>query len=173
MEHLHLTESADAFVAEGVVLGVASGAPFHLAYDLRLDGDWRVQACQARIKGAASQELVLIADGMGHWADATGAGLPALDGCLDVDIMVTPFTNTLPIRRQALAPGESAEILVAYISVPDLTVRPMRQRYTFLARTDAGGTWRYEGLESGFRADVTVDGDGLVVDYPPIWRRVG
>jgi uncharacterized protein len=172
MEHLQLTEAPEAVIADGVVLGVADGTPFELTYQVRVDQTWRVQACELRTAGAASHELLLIADGMGHWLDATGASVPALDGCLDIDIAVTPFTNTLPVRRLALAPGASEEIVVAYISVPDLSVRPARQRYTHLTRTDAGSTYRYEGLESDFRADIAVDADGLVVDYPPIWRRV-
>ena len=45
--------------------------------------------------------IELRADGRGHWADAaTGSPLP-LDGCVDIDIYPSPFTNTLPIRRFA------------------------------------------------------------------------
>jgi hypothetical protein len=95
-----------------------------------------------------------------------------LDGCHDVDIRVTPFTNTLPIRRLALAPGASAELRVGYITVPDLSIRPVRQRYTCLARSESGGIFRYDSLDSGFRADLTVDAHGLVVEYPGIWMRV-
>jgi uncharacterized protein len=94
-----------------------------------------------------------------------------LDGCLDLDISRTPFTNTLPIRRVALAPGESTDLLVAYTSVPDLSIRPVRQRYTCLSRTPSDGTYRYEGLESNFTADLLVDEKALVVDYPGIWKR--
>ncbi|HEV2238134.1 MAG TPA: putative glycolipid-binding domain-containing protein [Ktedonobacterales bacterium] len=174
MEHLHLTGSASEVFATGVVLGVGSGGEaFHLTYELHTDGDWRVRTCAFALAGAAGRGLRLTSDAAGHWSDGAGAHLPALDGCEDIDITVTPFTNTLPIRRLALAPGESREILVAYVSVPELTVRPVRQRYTHLAQTDSGGTWRYEGLESGFRADLTVDADGVVLDYPGIWRRIG
>jgi len=90
---------------------------------------------------------------------------------LDIDISHTPFTNTLPIHRLALTPGESADLLVAYITVPDLSVRPVQQRYTCLSHTTSGGVYRYEGLESNFTADLLVDAQGLVVDYPGIWKR--
>jgi hypothetical protein len=172
MEHLHLTEASGEVVATGTVLGVASGA-FQLVYEVRAASDWRVRSCALQVEGASRHALRLASDGIGHWTDEAGQRLPALDGCLDVDIMATPFTNTLPIRRLALTPGESAEIVVAYISVPDLAVRPARQRYTHLTQTDAGGTYRYEGLESGFHADLAVDADGLVLDYPGIWGRTG
>ena len=45
-------------------------------------------------------------------------------GCIDVDIRATPFTNTLPIRRLALQPGESRDLRMAFIDVPGLDVRP-------------------------------------------------
>ena len=173
MEHLHLTEASGEVVATGTVLGVAGGGAFHLVYEVRAASDWRVRSCAVRVEGASGRALRLASDGMGHWTDEAGQRLPALDGCLDVDIMVTPFTNTLPIRRLALVPGESAEIVVAYISVLDLAVRPARQRYTHLTQTAAGGAYRYEGLDTSFRADLTVDADGLVLDYPGIWRRLG
>ncbi|HEY7176965.1 MAG TPA: putative glycolipid-binding domain-containing protein, partial [Micromonosporaceae bacterium] len=76
-------------------------------------------------------------------------------------------TNTLPIRRLGLGVGESAEILVGYIDVPTLTLRPAAQRYT--RSTDR--TYRYES--GSFRADVIVDDAGLVIDYVRLWRRVG
>lgn len=173
MEHLHLTETGAANHVESVVMGVAGGEPFHLTYQLEADAHWHVRACSFQLGGATDRTLRLSADGAGRWTDAAGSPLPALDGCLDVDITVTPFTNTLPIRRLALAPGASAEITVAYVSVPDLGFRPARQRYTHLARTETGGSFRYEGLESGFRADLQVDAEGLVLGYPGIWRRVG
>ena len=172
LEHLHLVADETSVLADGLVLGITEAAPFRLGYQVRTDGNWTVRECQLRAGGADDLAVRLISDGVGHWTDADGQPQPSLDGCLDVDISVTPFTNTLPIRRLALAPGQSAELLVAYITVPDLGVRPVRQRYTCLSRTPSGGSYRYEGLESGFRADLAVDGPGLVVDYPDIWQRV-
>ncbi|HEX5502042.1 MAG TPA: putative glycolipid-binding domain-containing protein, partial [Thermomicrobiales bacterium] len=108
----------------------------------------------------------------GHWTAADGATPPDLAGCLDVDIRVTPFTNTLPIRRLGLRPGESAELAVAYLALPALAVTRERQRYTCLAAGPDGGLYRYESLPGGFRADLSVDADGLVLDYPGLFRRV-
>jgi hypothetical protein len=92
--------------------------------------------------------------------------LPA--GCDDVDIMAVTFTNTLPIRRLRLAIGEAREINAAYVTVPQLAVEVARQRYTRLAANE----YRYEGLGTGFTAVLTVDDDGIVIDYPQLSRRV-
>ena len=106
---------------------------------------------------------MLHVDDQGHWRDDAGP-LPDLDGCLDVDISSTPCTNTLPIRRLALAIGESRDIDVAYLSVPRLTISRARQRYQ---RLDRG--YRYRS--GRFAADLTVDDADLVIDYPNLWRR--
>ena len=99
--------------------------------------------------------------------------MPALDGCLDVDLSATPFTNTLPIRRLALAPGWATEITVVYVEVPSLRVGVARQRYRCLT-WGAGGrrAIAYETAAGDFTADITVDADGLVVEYPQIARQV-
>ncbi|MEZ5648695.1 MAG: putative glycolipid-binding domain-containing protein, partial [Alphaproteobacteria bacterium] len=110
-----------------------------------------------------------IADGEGQWKDQNGILVSELDGCIDIDISATPFTNTLPIRRLNLKQGEAADLSVVYIAVPELAPRKVRQRYTCL---EPGKIYRYEGLDSGFAAEITVDDDGLVIDYPGIFRRM-
>jgi hypothetical protein len=92
--------------------------------------------------------------------------MPALDGCVDVDISTTPLTNTLPVRRLRLAPGDSTEIQVGYVEVPALTITAVSQRYT---RIDER-TYRY--ASGSFAADVIFDEDDLVTDYEGLWQRV-
>ena len=91
-----------------------------------------------------------------------------LDGCTDVDLVSTPFTNTLPIRRLGLEPGQSADVRVAWIDHDTLQVAPVRQRYTRLEDR----RWRYESLETGYDAELEVDEHGLVLDYPDEFRRI-
>ncbi len=76
-----------------------------------------------------------------------------LEAAREVDIAVSPLSNTLPIRRLELAIGESADITTAYVAVPELTVVADPQRYTRLARHD----YLYESRDSDFRRVLTVD----------------
>lgn len=39
-------------------------------------------------------------------------------------------------------------------------------------RSAEGGLYRYESVLSGFNAKLQLDADGLVVEYPGIFRRV-
>ncbi len=47
-----------------------------------------------------------------------------------------------------------------------------RQRYTCLELNADGGLYKYEGLESDFIAELPVDSDGLVIDYPGLFKRI-
>jgi uncharacterized protein len=171
MEHLRLQLDDDGIAADGVIIGVAEERPFRVRYEIRCDPGWDVRSvCVAEVS-SISPTIDLFADGEGNWATRDGVTVPDLGGCVDVDLSMTPFTNTLPIRRLELAPDESAELSVAYIQVGKAQVRAEQQRYTRLESYSGGELYRYESLDSGFTADLPVDEDGLVVDYPGLSRR--
>lgn len=173
IEHLRLSSTPGGdMLADGLVVGVGEdGAPFRARYTAQCDAQWRVRAVRVDMLDEANRRLDLYSDGAGHWTDDAGAELPGLVGCFDIDISATPFTNTLPIRRLALAPGAAADITVVYIELPALTVRPEMQRYTCLAADLP--RYRFEARASGFTADLPTDADGLVLDYPGLFRRIG
>ncbi len=166
-EHLGLRGTAEGVVAEGVVVGARGSAPYGLRYHVACDALWRVREAVLSLAGE-DRRLHLRADGEGNWQDGDGRAIEALRGCVDIDISATPFTNTLPIRRLALAAGEAREILAAYVAVPALAAEPVRQRYTCI---EAGRLYRYEGLFRGYVGALAVDADGLVLDYPGTFRR--
>ena len=171
MEHLALTLRPEEVSAGGVVLGVEDGAAFRLRYTVRCDSRWRVRGVEVGFVDGG-RGLSLAADGEGRWFDESGAAVPLLDGCVDVDITATPLTNTLPIRRLALKRGESADIKVTYVTIPELRLAPDEQRYTCLETDAAGGSYRFEQRGTGFTAVIRVDAEGLVEDYPGLFRRV-
>jgi hypothetical protein len=172
MEHLWLEQRTNEIIADGTVILVENDLPQRIRYTIRCDLNWAARQVFVQVESTTEAKLRLNADGTGNWTRKPGRLLASLDGCIDVDIAATPFTNTLPIRRLALQPGQSAEIKVAYITIPELSFRMERQRYTCLERFPEGGRYRYEGLSSGFTAELTVDTDGLVIDYAEIWRRL-
>jgi uncharacterized protein len=172
LEHLHLVEQDEEIIANGLLIAIGGNAPFRTRYTIHCDSTWCVRAATLDLLDEQSHTLELQADGQGHWSDTNGDPLPALDDCIDIDITATPFTNTLPIRRLGLTPGASAEIIVAYIQLPELQFRAARQRYTCVSTDTHGGMYRYEGLESGFTAELHVDSDGLILNYSTLWKRV-
>jgi len=173
LEHLILGQGKK-IEAESLALGMIEGAAYRIKYQIICDTDWKVES--VRVKDLLNNRaLAFIQKEDGAWSDEQDHLIEALNGCIDVDIMITPFTNTLPIKRLKLAPGESKEISVLYFHIPDLTVSKFDQRYTFLSQEKDYGVYKYESLGSGFTSDIKVDADGLVTDYPGIfkmaWKR--
>ena len=71
-------------------------------------------------------------------------------------------------HRLRLGTGLMREINVIYIRWPELSLQPLRQRYTNMGNE----LYKYENLESGYSALLSMDRDGLVMDYPGMWKRV-
>jgi hypothetical protein len=107
-------------------------------------------------------ELVRASDG--RWR-VDGSPREDLEGCTDVDLGISPSTNTLPVRRLHLDVGQEASVPVAWVRFPHLQVAPGSQRYK---RLDTH-SWRYSS--EGFTARLAVDEDGLVVTYGNDLRR--
>ncbi|TDC51585.1 transcriptional regulator [Jiangella ureilytica] len=164
-EHLMLRAGADGVRADGVIVAL-DGRPTRVAYRIEAGPDWSVRRLTLTTNG--EPDLVLERRDGQRWYDAAGAERADLAGCVDVDIALTPFTNTLPIRRLGLSVGEaSADLRIVYVQVDrGLTTEAVSQRYVRLADS----LYRYSSGD--FTADLTVDADGLVVDYPELWRRI-
>lgn len=172
LEHLKLVQNNEDILADGVVIGAEEATSFRVRYEIRCDAGWRVRELKVLSLSGEGKEVRLLADGEGHWTTTTGDTVHSLDGCIDVDISATPFTNTLPIQRLMLNPGEFADLKVAYLVIPTLQTEIEPQRYTCLERGKENGTYRFESLDGGFTADLLVDADGLVLDYPEMFRRI-
>jgi hypothetical protein len=172
LEHLILQEDETGVVADGFMLLREGGIGLRLSYRLRCDSRWRPRELWLRSLGQDATGLRLSADGSGTWFDGEDRPLDFLRGCIDIDLMATPFTNTIPIKRLEFAVGESHEIEVAYITVPELRVQRAGQRYTCLVKDADKSCYLYESLDSDFKAELWVDSQQLVTTYEGIWERV-
>lgn len=166
LQRVAIWRDAGGICAEGTA-AVAGPAGYAAAFRIDCFDDWRVRSADIRIAGGAT--LTLRSDGQGRWSDALGNRLPALEGCIDIDLAASPLTNILPIRRVDLADGEAREFRMAYVPFPALEPFVDAQRYTCLA---ACRRYLYEAVDGTFAAEIAVDADGLVEDYPGLFRRV-
>lgn len=168
LEHLDLRSAGDDIIAEGVIVGARDAPPYGVNYRIVCDAGWRTRLLH--IHTTAGRSVRLTSDGDGHWTDDGGSPMPNLDGCIDVDLAGSPFTNTLPIRRADLTP-ETGAVEFRMVYIPFATFEPAvdEQRYICL---EAARLYRYEAVDRSFAADLTVDEDGLVVDYPTLFHRV-
>jgi hypothetical protein len=156
------------FSAHGTVAAVQDGVPWGVHYEVSVDSRWRTRFASVTAVASSGQRRVLVdLDGEGKVV-VNARTVPELAGCLDVDLAATPFTNTLAIRRLRLEVGQSATARAVWVGAPGLELEVLEQTYT---RTGLD-RYRYEVPASGFSAELTVDDEGLVVDYAGLARRV-
>lgn len=171
LEHLTLASHpahGSGIRISSVVIGARGGSSYGVRYTIDCDAHWTTMALT--LTTTTGHGLTLRSDGLGHWQDGDGRGLPDLDGCIDVDLEGTPVTNTLPIRRLALRPQDGSRGLdMLYIPFDTFAPRRDRQLYTCLSE---GRLYRYEAADRSFSADLPLDPDGLVLDYPTLFTRV-
>lgn len=188
-EHCSVIPSLKQVTLLGTAITLFNSRPGRLDYELEMDDDWKFRSLRLQLYSdnrCAALDVTLEA---GKWR-VDGETRLDLSSATVIDIMGTPSTNVLPIRGWRWEPEQSRDFDVAYVRVPELTVHPVRQRYTSLAvrsethkrHSSAANLFdalsaqerlfMYESLESDFRARLAIDDFGLVQDYPGFWRRL-
>ena len=168
LERLELAIGPDAITATSTVLCADAGG-FRVDHHWQLDACWRALSVTVERWNAQGRGLLRLERSGAGW-NVDGIARPDLDGAEEPDLSVTPFCNTLPIRRTPAAAGESLTLATAFIDGPALTVTRSLQRYERLGP----GRLRYAdlGVSRGFEAGLEVDGEGLVLRYEHLFERV-
>jgi uncharacterized protein len=187
-EFAEVRVDGDVLTARGVAIGSAP-FPYRLDYELETASAFVTSRLLVTARGNGwIRSLDLGRASSGVWEETRtedGANslprrraptdLGALTDALDVDLGLSPLLNTPPVLRHGLVRREgSIDFVMAWVSVPDLSVHRSPQRYTFLRIIDGERSLvRFESLaDDGFRADITYDADGFVLDYPGIGTRI-
>lgn len=166
-EGCRLTSRNGGWQISGSAVFAHGGEACRLAYTIHCNAEWRtLSAAVSGWVGERDVHAEVAREEAGIWR-LNGAEVPAVAGCLDVDLNFSPSTNTLPIRRLDLEVGQTATLRAAWLRFPGFALEPLEQSYTRLAEN----RYRYESTGGWFVAEVTVDGLGLVVDYGEVWRR--
>lgn len=166
LEHFEIRETDWGYLAQSSVVGTFEGTDFGCRYEVTLAPDWSFR--HIVLEKTDGGVLILRADGEGNWETAQGDELPEFQGCIDIDIGVTPFTNTLPIRRAHLEPGVPQRFRIVWIPLDSLEPFVDEQVYT---RRDDTHVY-YAAADGSFEAELTLDSDGFVADYPGLFRRI-
>ena len=168
LERLALSASADAVLADSTVICVEDGG-FRLDHRWRLRPDWRVLSLDVERWGPAGRTRLSFERTDDGWS-VDGMQRADLDGAEEPDLSVTPFCNTLPIRRTPAGVGTSLTLDTCFVDGAAMTVARSRQKYDRLGPDRL----RYValGLSAGFEADLQVDDRGLVLRYQHLFERV-
>ena len=167
-DYCALWHTHGGWLLKGTVVGVLEDRrPVLATYEVHCDEKWHTHRVQVeRTSGSDVKTVSLIVESRGVWLSLDREVREA-EGCVDVDLALTPATNTLPIRRLDLRVGATESVVAAWVKLPDLAVQRLPQRYTRLTQN----TYRYES-NTGFSAEIAVDDLGLVATYPGGWERI-
>ncbi|MCV9939389.1 putative glycolipid-binding domain-containing protein [Boseaceae bacterium BT-24-1] len=165
LEHLTLRGGANGLRADAVLVGARGGHRYGATY--RIDCDPGFTARSFEITATDGRKLAMIRRD-GAWHDNERGHLPAFDACVDIDLSATPFTNTLPIRRCAWQPGQQRRIAMLFVPFDSFEPFVTEQIYTCLTPR----LFRFETVDGSFTAELPVDEDGLVMDYPSLFQRL-
>lgn len=165
-ESARLLSRDQAWHLDGAAVFAFDNLPCRLDYEIVCDSRW--QTAYARISGWVGLEAVaidILVDAALHWT-MNGLEIPAVSGCLDMDLNFSPVTNLIPIRRLDLEIGQAADVKAAWLRFPELTLEPLEQVY----RRVGPAAYRYESANGSFTADLAVNTAGLVTLYPDFWQ---
>src|SRR3954447_1430254 len=156
-EVAHVRIAGDRLTAQGTQLGAA---PYRLDYRLVTGARFEAERLElSLLHDGELRRLLIVHHPDGSWT-ADDKPRPELDGAVDFDVLASPVFNSTPYLRHAMgAGGERRDLVMAFVTVPDLTVTCSEQRYTPLG----GGRVNY--ASGDFSADIHFDEDGLVTLY--------
>jgi uncharacterized protein len=154
----------DRLSAHGTQLG---GEPYRLDYRLETGAGFVAERLELSVLvGGRLRRVLIVRDPDGRWT-ADDRPLPELEGALDFDVQNSPVFNSTPYLRHRMgAGGEARDLLMAFVTAPDLTVTRSEQRYMPL-----GGN-RVNYASGDYSADIHFDDDGLVRLYEDYLERV-
>ncbi len=164
-----------AMRATGYIVSTREPA-FGASYSVVVDNEGRTRRITVRSDDLhGERSLTLTRSPGGPWIAESVAGSttqPALRDAVDVYVAASAFSASLPVRRLGLQRtiGAEAEVTVASISLPDLTVTPVVRHGRTEAITDDGVLIAYAGPHG--ERHMLVDGDGLFVRSEGLTERI-
>ena len=167
LENCVLTKIKSGWNINATIVGAYDEKIYKVEYVIKANDNWETIYLNLRTQvGGNKQDLIYIGDGTGNWT-CNGISKPEFEGCIDIDISLTPFTNSLPINRLQWKTNKSQQIKVLFVDVLGEAVTPVQQRYTKLSNAE----FRFENVPNDFEAVITVDDLGLVLNYPELFIR--
>ena len=160
ISEVHLLWENEGWTANGV-LGSENAH-----FVIRMSAMWVVQQFLL-FRDMDEPDLWLATDGHGRWGEMNGEHRTELDGCIDIDLQGTPFTNSILIHRLPLHIGHSSTQNVITIDTETLGVTVVPQMYR---RLDTH-RWEYISLAQNKTVEVSVDEFGFVIDEPGAFSR--
>ncbi|CAH0127309.1 hypothetical protein SRABI36_00180 [Pedobacter sp. Bi36] len=166
LENCTLTETDNGVTVTSIITGQVNNQVIKVSYKILTDPLWTTYLVEINVILGGNEKTVLLEKKGAYWL-VNNTIDHRFDGCVDIDISLTPFTNTLPIRRLVFNGQLSNRIEVIYIDIIADMIMPVRQYYTKISDS----VYLYENEKSTFKAELKTDSYGLVIEYPKLFRE--
>lgn len=165
---VHTHTANESIFDHGIAVGRTDrGIPFAMEYDFVLTEDWNIK--EVSIKSLLDERIIEIVHKGDQWYDCEGRHLAGFEGVELVDISISPFTNTLPIKRLRFEGKKPQKVDIIYFDENRFSLSRLQQIYSQVDER----TYRYQDIVlPDFVSDITVDDEGLVVDFPKMFKRI-
>ena len=166
LEYLNLIRQGDTFTVESKTIGASKDKIFSVDYYLKINADWTIETFDVTYEVNRTKERIFGKRNADVWV---------INGLKDsnfahvkfIDISITPFTNSLPIKNLHLGIGQQQQIGVIYIDILASEIKAVQQKYTRLEER----VYKYENIPNDFEANISIDGFGLVEFYPLLFEK--
>lgn len=166
LENCIIDSQNDGITINSTIIGFYNDIIYRVEYIIRLDRSWQTFYCLVKSQIDHQSKKIEFIKNKNGWT-LNGQFRPEFNACLDIDIALTPFTNSLPINRLKLKQGQESKVDVIYIDILENNIQHVKQKYSRIADR----TYRYENIPNDFEAKIQVDSAGLVIDYPQLFKR--
>lgn len=166
LENCTLTETDNGVAVTSIITCQVNNQATKILYKILTDTLWETYFVEINVILGGNEKTLLLEKKGDHWLVNNKID-HRFDGCVDIDISLTPFTNTLPIRRLVFIGQLSNRIEVIYIDIIADLIIPVRQYYTKISNS----VYLYENEKSTFKAELKTDPYGLVIEYPKLFRE--
>ena len=167
LENCLVDDTADGLIVRSTIVGYYKEKIYRVEYTVKTNRLYQTTYLEVNCRhNNKIQQFKFNGDGKGNWK-SEGKTLDEFAGCIDVDIPLTPFTNTLPIKRLNLSKDQTEEIKVIYCDLLEESITAVSQKYTCISNT----SYHYENVPNDFEATIKVDNSGFVIYYPSLFIR--
>jgi len=168
VEYFNLTIYESASVLEGTVVLLLDHLPTRITYKVECDKYWKTRVAIIHQERAGDTEHLTLKVNEEQIWQTDEFTVPFATGLHDVDLEITPATNTLPVRRLGLKEGESQLVDAVWVRFPSLSLERLHQRYTRIDHR----LYKYENPLIGYQAELEVDEFGLITRYDDLRYRI-
>jgi uncharacterized protein len=166
LEYFKLISLKDSFEVHSRIIGIYQSKMYAVDYGCVINSDWEVLHFDLEYEVNDIRKKIIGEKVNAEWK-INGSIDPRYSNFNFIDLSLTPFTNTLPIRNLKLDMGQEREINVIYIDILANEMLPVKQQY----RKVENGIFRYQNVPNDFEATISVDEFGLVIFYPLLFER--